>query len=176
MFTTKSVFKLKAVQTLVSALLVCFVLVVSTHVALAGDTTYKVEQVVNDGKESKETDAILAIKKDSFSIMPDKNKFKAAGKEFAFSDIKVADYSYSKKPMLSTGGAIATALLVGFIFAIPFLFIKKKNHWLSVQTEKEFVVIKLDGSNFRQVVKEFETHGVTVNTVDEEDDKKKSGK
>ena len=177
MFKTISVFKLKAVQALVSAMLVCFVLVVSTHVALAADTTYKVEQVVNEGKDSKETDAILAIKQDSFSVTPDKAKFKASGKEFAYADIKTADYSYSKKPLLSTGGAIATALLVGII-VLPLLFMKKKNHWLSIQTEKEFVVIKLDGSNFRQIVKEFETHGVTVNTVDEEkgDDKKKGGK
>ena len=33
--------------------------------------------------------------------------------------------------------------------------------------------IKLDGSNYRQIVAEFETHGVKVNTVNEEDDKKK---
>jgi hypothetical protein len=175
MLKNKSIFKLKAVQGMISALLVCFLFLISTHVVLAADTTYKVEQVVNDGKESKETDAILTIKTDSFSVMPDKTKFKSSGKEFAFSDIKVADYSYSKKPMLSTGGAVATALLVGFIFALPFLFIKKKNHWLSVQTEKEFAVIKLDGSNFRQIIKEFETHGVTVNTV-KEDDKKKEDK
>jgi len=176
MLKNQSVFKIKAVRTAVSALLVCFVFVITSHVALASDTSYKIEQVVNDGKESKETDAVLTVKADSFAVMPNKKKFKAAGKEFAFSDIKVADYSYSKKPMLSTGGAIATALLVGFIFALPFLFMKKKNHWLSVQTEKEFVVLKLDGSNFRQIVKEFETHGVKVNTVDEEDEKKKEKK
>ena len=158
------------------SIFLCFcMLVVSTPFAFAADATYKVEQVVSEGKESKETDAILTIKENSFQVMPDKSRFKNMGKEFAFSDVKVADYSFSKKPMLSTGGAIATALLVGFIFAIPFLFIKKKNHWLSVQTEKEFTVIKLDGSNFRQIVKEFETHGVKVNTV-EEDDKGKAGK
>jgi hypothetical protein len=174
MLKNKSIFKLKAVQTIVSALLVCFVLIVTSHVAFAADSIYKVEQVVSEGKESKETDAILTVKKDTFSVMPDKDKFKALGKEFAFSDIKVADYSYSKKPMLSGGGAIATALLVGFIFALPFLFIKKKNHWLSVQTEKEFTVIKLDASNYKQIVAEFETHGVKVSTV-KEDDKKKEG-
>ena len=167
-----SIFKLKSVQTTISALLVCLVLLVTTPFALAADSTYKVEQVVSEGKESKETDAILIIKDDSLSVTPDKNKFKALGKEFTFSDIKVADYSYSKKPMLSGGGAIATALLVGFIFALPFLFIKKKNHWLSIQTEKEFAVLKLDGSNYRQIVAEFETHGVKVNTVKEEEKKK----
>jgi hypothetical protein len=176
MLKNKSIFKLRTVQTLISASLVMFLLIVTTPFVLAADSTYKVEQVVTDGKESKETDAILTIKTETVSVMPDKNKFKAAGKEFAFSDIKTADYSYSKKPMLSGGGAIATALLVGFIFALPFLFIKKKNHWLSVQTEKEFAVIKLDGSNYRQIVAEFETHGVKVNTVNEEDDKKKEKK
>ena len=158
----------------ITSLLLCFcILLVSAPFAFASDTVYKVEQVVSDGKESKETDAVMTFKKDSFAIVPDKNKFKDAAKEFNYSDIKTADYSYSKKPMLSGGGAIATALLVGFIFAIPFLFIKKKNHWLSVQTEKEFVVIKLDGSNFRQITKEMETKGVTVNTVKEEEEKKK---
>jgi hypothetical protein len=70
--------------------------------------------------------------------------------------------------MLSGGGAIATALLVGFIFAIPFLFIKKKKHWMTVQTENEFAVIKLGDRNFRSIVSEFETHGVKLNDLKEE--------
>jgi hypothetical protein len=70
--------------------------------------------------------------------------------------------------MLSGGGAIATALLVGFIFALPFLFIKKKNHWMTIQTEKDFAVMKLGGDNFRQIRADFETHGVKVNEVEEE--------
>jgi hypothetical protein len=172
MLKIQSIFKIKAVRTLISASLMMFLLVISTSVALAADKTYKVEQVVNDGKDSKETDAILTVKEGSFSVMPDKEKFKASGKEFSYSDIKTADYSYAKKPMLSTGGAIAAAILVG-IFVLPFLFMKKKNHWLSIQTEKEFAVIKLDASNYRAVVAEFETHGVKVNTVNEDDDKKK---
>ena len=172
MFKNISIFKLKAAQTAISASLVCFILIVSAPFAFAADSVYKVEQVVSEGKDSKETDAVLTIKTDTFSVLPDKQKFKAAGKEFAFSDIKTADYSYSKKPMLSTGGAIVTAVFLGLL-VVPFLFIKKKNHWLSVQTDKEFAVIKLDGSNYRQIVSEFETHGVKVNTVKEEDEKKK---
>jgi hypothetical protein len=158
----------------ITSIFLCLcIMFVSTQFAFAGDTIYKVEQVISDGKESKETDAILTFKTENFTVTPDKDKFKTLGKDFAFNNIKVADYSYSKKPMLSGGGAIATALLVGFIFAIPFLFIKKKNHWISVQTEKEFVVMKLDGSNYKQIVAEFETHGIKVNTVKEEDEKKK---
>jgi hypothetical protein len=172
MLQIQSIFKIKAVQALISASLMMFLLIISTSVVLAADKTYKVEQVVSDGKDSKETDAVLTVKENSFSLMPDKEKFKASGKEFSYTDIKTADYSYSKKPMLSGGGAIAAAILVG-ILVLPFLFMKKKNHWLSIQTEKEFAVIKLDASNYRAVVAEFETHGVKVNTVKEEDEKKK---
>lgn len=131
-------------------------------------TDYEVEMVVPDGKKSKETDAVLRINENNLEVLTDKNSFKQHNKNFNFSEIKVADYSYSKKPMLSGGGAIATALLVGFIFALPFLFIKKKNHWLSVQTEKEFAVLKLDGSNYKAVIAEFETHGVKVTELKEE--------
>ena len=138
----------------------------TTPFALAAD--YEVEMVVPDGKKSKETDAVLRINEKNLEVLTDKKSFSQHNKNFNFSDIKVADYSYSKKPMLSGGGAVATALLVGFIFAIPFLFIKKKNHWLSVQTEKEFAVLKLDGSNYKAIIAEFETHGVKVTEVKEE--------
>lgn len=139
----------------------------TTPFALATD--YSVEMVVPDGKKSVETDAVLRINDKDFQVVIEKNSFQQHNKNFNFSDLKVADYSYSKKPMLSGGGAVATALLVGFIFALPFLFIKKKNHWLSLQTEKEFAVLKLDGSNYRAIIAEFETHGVKVTEVKEED-------
>lgn len=152
-------------------LLVTFVfLLATTPFALATD--YKIELVVPDGKKSKETDAVLRVNKDSFQVVIEKPKFKEHEKTFNFKDIKTADYSFSKKPMLSGGGAVATALLVGFIFALPFLFIKKKNHWLTVQGDKEFAVMKLDGSNYRAIVAEFETHDVKVNEVKEEEKKK----
>ena len=151
--------------------LVTFIFILATTPFVLA-TDYEVEMVVPDGKKSKETDAVLRINKENFEIITDKREFSQHNKNFNFSDIKVADYSYSKKPMLSGGGAIATALLVGFIFAIPFLFIKKKSHWLSLQTEKEFAVLKLDGSNYRAIQAEFETHGVKVSEVKEEEEKK----
>ena len=139
----------------------------TTPFALATD--YDIELVVPDGKKSVETDAVLRINDNNFQIMIEKPKFKGHEKSFDYKSLKLADYSYSKKPMLSGGGAVATALLVGFIFALPFLFIKKKNHWLTVQSEKEFAVMKLDGSNHRAIVAEFKTHGVEVKEVKEEE-------
>lgn len=147
-------------------------LMATTPVALAADAVYAVELVVTEGKKSVETDADITFKEGTFTIVPDKAGFASQAKELSYADLKRADYSYAKKPMLSGGGAVATALLVGFIFALPFLFIKKKKHWMTVQTEKDFAVIKLGDRNHRQIIAEFETHGVKVETVVEEKDKK----
>jgi hypothetical protein len=135
-------------------------------------TDYNIELVVPDGKKSKETDAVLRTTENNFQVVIEKQRFKEHEKTFEYKDIKVADYSYSKKPMLSAGGAVATALLVGFIFALPFLFIKKKNHWLTVQGEKNFAVMKLDGSNYRAIIADLKTRGVEVKEVKEEEKKK----
>lgn len=145
-------------------------LLATTHIALATD--YDIELVVPDGKKSKETDAVLRIKEETFEVIVEKKKYKEHDKTFNFANIKSADYSYSKKPLLSTGGAIATAVLVG-ILVLPFLFIKKKNHWLTVQTEDEFAVMKLDKSNYRAIIAEFETNDIEVKTVEEEKKDKK---
>ena len=141
--------------------------VTSAYAQTSAPKIYDVELVVPEGKKSVETDADITFTETGIKVVPDKAKYSGQTKEFAYTEIKQADHSYSKKPMLSGGGAIATALLVGFIFAIPFLFIKKKKHWMTVQTEKEFAVIKLGDQNFRPIMAEFETHGVKVNDLKE---------
>ena len=157
-----------------TALAILSLITVTSHVVLAQAgpaKNYEVELVVTQGKKSVETDAVLGFKDSTFSVIPDKSTFSSSSKEFSYEGLKSADYSYSKKPMLSGGGAVATAILLG-VFVLPFLFMKKKNHWMTVQTEKEYAVIKLGDNNFRQIVAEFETHGVKVNTVTEENQKK----
>jgi|SRR5688572_662423 len=160
-----------SVRKCVAMAAVVSVLMVASAFARTADKQYEVELVVTEGKKSVETDAVLSITETSFKVEPDKKSFKSSAREFTYANLKTADYSFSKKPMLSGGGAVATAILLG-VFVVPFLFMKKKNHWMSLQTEKEFVVIKLGDRNHRQIVAEFETHGVKVNTVNEESKKK----
>lgn len=148
--------------------LVCFVLATSAYAQTSPSRTYDVELMVPKDKKTVETDADITFDQTTFKVVPDKAAFKGETREIAYADIKQADHSYSKKPMLSGGGAIATALLVGFIFAIPFLFIKKKKHWMAVQAGDKFAVIKLGDQNFRQIVAEFEAHGVKVNDLKDE--------
>lgn len=89
----------------------------------------------------------------------------------AYSDVTTADYSYSKKPLLSTGGAVAMAILTGLL-VLPFLFMKTKQHWITVRTANDYVVMKLDKQNFRQIQSEFEIKKVKVTTIDEDVKKK----
>jgi len=92
-------------------------------------------------------------------------------KTFQYSDIKTAEYSYAKKPRFGAG--LALAMLVS-VFLIPIMFTKSKQHWLAVKTEKDYVVLKLRKNNFRMVLPAFETHGVKVVDMGNEEDKKKS--
>ena len=158
-----------ALRRIVALVTVFSIIAVTSAFAQTAPKVYDVELAISQGKKTVETDADITFNETSMKVVPDKPSFASSAKEFNYSEIKQADHSYSKKPMLSGGGAIATALLVGFIFALPFLFIKKKKHWLTVQNEKDFAVIKLGDQNFRQIVAELETKGVKVNDLKEAD-------
>lgn len=159
----------------ISLVTIFSILLCAVPVSLAQTKTpvsFKVNTLVSDGKKSKEFDSVLTFSDNSFKTV--NKKTGVTIKEFNYADVKTADYSYAKKPLLSTGGAIATAVLLGLV-VIPFLFVKKKQHWLSVRTENDYVVMRLDKENFRQIQNEFEVHKVPINTVneDEKSDKKK---
>lgn len=164
------IFSLRArVHKIISIVIIASILAVSSAFAQTAPKTYAVELVVvTEEKKSVETDADLTFNEETFTVVPDKMTFNSSSKNLAYADVKVADHSYSKKPMLSGGGALATALLLSVFLAVPLLFIKKKKHWMTIQTEKEFVVLKLGDRNFRQIMAEFETHGVKVNDLGEE--------
>lgn len=158
----------------ITSIILCFcILTVSVQFAFAQTktaSTFKVNTLINQGKKSKEQDSTLSFAENSFSSTNIKTK--TVIKEFNYADVKAADYSYSKKPLLSTGGAVAMAILTGLV-VIPFLFVKKKQHWLSVRTDNDYVVMRLDKENFRQILNEFEIHKVAVKTVEDEDSKEK---
>ena len=89
-------------------------------------------------------------------------------KEFNYKDVKSADYSFSKKPMWKTGAV--TAIFIG-VFALPIFFMKSKSHWLTVRTEKDYAILKLEGDNYRQILAELETHNIKVETIKEDNTK-----
>ena len=147
-------------------------LMVTSGYAQTGDKTYGIEQVVTRKTKSVETDADLIFGETFVRVVPDKSSFKSEIKQFKYTDIKSVDQSYSKKPLFSVGGGITTVLLTSLIVpfvAIPFLFIKKKKHWMTIQAENEFMVLKLGDRNFRTIAAELATRGVKVNDLEEKD-------
>jgi hypothetical protein len=152
---------------LVTLIVVVSIFVVASSFAQTAGRKYDVELAVPKDKKTVMTDATLTFDATTVMVVPEKASMQENTKQFAYTDIKQADASYSKKPMLSGGGAIATALLVGFIFALPFLFIKKKKHWMTIQNGKEFAVMQLGDNNWREIAAELQTHNVKVNDLKE---------
>lgn len=155
-----------------SVLLCLCLLTMSVQFAFAQTntaSTFKVKTLVSDGKKSKEESSTLVFSESSFSTS--KKNTKTIIKELNYEDVVAADYSYSKKPLLSTGGAVAMAIFTGLL-VLPFLFVKKKQHWISVRTSNDYVVMRLDRENYKQILNEFEIHKVAVKTVDEDKNSK----
>lgn len=161
---------MKQVRTAIAfSLLVTLLLATSTY-AQTSVKSYAIELVVVREKKSIETDADITFGETTVKVVPDKSSLAAETKEFAYADIKFADQSYSKKPLFSVGGGVATVVLTSLIIpflAIPFLFIKKKKHWMTVQTEKDYMVLKLGDKNYRQIAAELEIKGVNVSKLKE---------
>lgn len=59
-------------------------------------------------------------------------------REFQYSQLKQAQYSFSKSPRWKSGAGAAAA--VG-VFAIPIFFMKGKKHWLTLQVAGDYAVL-----------------------------------
>ncbi|HEX8286922.1 MAG TPA: hypothetical protein VF556_02945 [Pyrinomonadaceae bacterium] len=152
----------------ITSLLLCLtLLIVSAPFAFAADTSYEVEMLVTKGDDTKEENSRIVFTDNSFKVVSKKGG--STLKEINYADIKAAEYSFSKKPMWKTGAVAALALGV---LALPIFFMKSKSHWLTVRSDKDFAVLKLEKDNYRQIQSEFETHSVKVETIKEEENKK----
>ncbi len=152
-------------------LLTSLCLIAAVLMATVGNTyaqtnrSFWIHALTNEGKKSKEAAAAILFGEQSVQIKS--NKAGVLDKTFVYSEIKAVEYSYSKKPLLSTGGAVAMAILTGLV-VVPFLLVKKKQHWLTVRDDKDYVVMRLDKKNYRQIQSEFEVKNIKVETISED--------
>ena len=147
---------------------VLFILLLSSQPSLLsqaqGPTLFqKVKWLMPSGKKSKEISVTLWFAEDKLVIRSDLGGRDV--KSFPYTAIRRGDYSYSKHPRWKSG--IGAAIVVG-IFAVPVFFMKSKKHWLTVQTENDYAVLRLHKKNFLNVRAVFETMtGLKVETVGE---------
>jgi hypothetical protein len=124
---------------------------------------HKVKLLVQDGEKTKERDAVLRLEGRELVVLAKKGGYEM--KRLRYRELKSAEYSYSKHPRWKEG--LGAAVAVG-IFAAPVFFLKGKKHWLTVQTENDYAVIRLDKKNYEVVCLSFEAHsGIRVEPIGE---------
>ncbi len=142
----------------------------------------KVEAILVNGNKIERLPARLRLEEASLVI-----EVKRSGevlKKFDYQDIKSADYSYSKHPRWKAGAGTAAAgvaltyssifLTAAFpiILAVPAGFAlaksKSKRHWLTIKTNDDYVVLRLDKDFLRLIIPAIETRtGIKVEEVGE---------
>jgi len=92
-------------------------------------------------------------------------------KTFKYSEIKDAEYSYSKNPRWKTGLGLGAASILFpplLFIAIPLGFSKHRRHWLTIKTDGDYAVLKLSKKNRKLILPAFESKtGITVSGAGE---------
>lgn len=131
----------------------------------------RVEMVFLSGDETQKVKVRLRLEGDALVV--ESRKTGDVLKRFAYSDIKGAEYSYSKHPRWKAGAATGALLftplsLLALPVAIPLAFSKKKRHWLTVRTGRDYAVLQLGKEARKLILPAFEVRtGVKVEAVGE---------
>jgi hypothetical protein len=118
----------------------------------AADTFTNIKLVVNAGDKGEEQDAVLRFEDEALVV---RSRGGTVLKTFPYGDIKTAEYSYAKSPRWKSG--IGLAVAVG-VFALPVFFMKGKKHWLTLTSDKDFAVLRLDKNNYKLILPAVEVH------------------
>ena len=135
------------------SLLLVFVLT-STPLLKASTNSIKVKLLVENNERQ---DVVLALE-DAALVL--RNEAGTVLKEFAYADIKGAEYSYAKSPRWKSALGMSVLCIV---CGVGMAFMKGKRHWMAVTTEKDYMMLQLDKNNFRSILPAFEAKsGVKV--------------
>jgi hypothetical protein len=125
------------------------------------------ELVRPEGDHTRETDVRLFFNADSMTIVS-----KSGGpalKQWKYSEIRSAEYSYSKNPRWKTGlglGAASVLFPPLILVAIPIGFTKHRRHWVTLRTADDFAVLKVSKKVRKLFMPAFETRtGVTIKAL-----------
>ncbi len=129
----------------------------------SADVFDKVEMLSIRGDKADKISVRIRLEENSLVV--ESRKTGTVLKNFKYSDIKSAEYSYSMHPRWKAGvGTAAGSLLAGPLFilalpvAIPLAFSKSKRHWLTIKAEQDYVVLKLDKNSRKVILPAFEVH------------------
>ena len=142
---------------------------VSAQIAQNAPRFSEIKLLIPNGNKADEKSVVVIFSEDSMIIEAKNNTL---NKTFLYSDIKAAEYSYSKNPRWKTGLGLGAASIIFpplLLVAIPLGFTKHRRHWLTVRTENDYAVLKLSKSTRKLLMPTFETKsGVKIEAVGED--------
>jgi hypothetical protein len=134
---------------------IIFLILILAQAAFAQTVNrYEAELLKNPnkgGKDTREVNAVLIFEKDVLRI--NSRRKNETFRELKYSDIKYVEHSYSKTPQATV--ATRAAILALFTGGLPLFYGQEEKHWLTILTENEFVVLKIENDNFRLLKMEF---------------------
>lgn len=110
-----------------------------------------IELLQTDGDKVRETSVRVHFDDDAMRIVSRSDG--VVLKEWPYTSVKAAEYSYTKNPRWKTGlglGAASIAFPLLLFVAIPIGFTKHRRHWVTIRTERDFAVLKV-GKGVRKV-------------------------
>lgn len=119
----------------------------------------KIQMLVPEGEKIREVSVRVRFGPEAMEISPEKGGG-APLLIMKYSDIKTADYSYTKNPRWKTGlglGAAGLAFPPLLLIAIPLAFTKHRRHWITIRGEKDYAVLKVSKSIRKIFTPAFET-------------------
>jgi hypothetical protein len=134
-----------------SALLLVSLISAGVPAASAMDTFESIELMETNGDNLRET-SVRIVFDDTVMRVVSRSKGVVL-KEWSYTKIKSAEYSYTKNPRWKTGlglGAASVLFPPLLLIAIPVGFTKHRRHWVTIRTDDDFAVLKV-GKGVRKV-------------------------
>ncbi len=144
-----------------------FLILILSQIVSAQNTPnrYEVEMLKNPnkgGKDTREVNAVIIFEKDVLKIASRRKN--QVFKEFKYTEIKYVEHSYSKTPFMTAATkAVIWTLLTGF----PLFYSENEKHWLTIATETDFAVLKIENDNYRLLKNEFLIRDFDLVNIDE---------
>lgn len=158
-------------KSLVTYLIVMSFLFTSTLISKAqtAPNSFEAEMLITvPGGKSLEEIPVDILIEDKWIRFEVKDNDVSKSKSFEIAYITSAEYTYSKKPRFTSGARLALAATV---VLLPIMFTKTKQHWMSVNVDDNFALLKLKKSNYRMLLSAMKAKG--INVVDKGDQNKK---
>jgi len=117
-----------------------------------------IEFIQANGDSLRETDVRIEFDDTTMRVLRRSNR--TVLKEWSYSEIQSAEYSYTKNPRWKTGiglGAAAFLFPPLFLIAIPVGFTKHRRHWITIRTDNDYAVLKVGKGVRKLFMPAFET-------------------